>query len=63
MKERKTVKCLFFCLHGICFFWWIVKFGLHNSQIKEKYLLMIYHALERIPLHESESAKVYGGDR
>jgi hypothetical protein len=63
MKERKTVKMLFFCLHGICFIWRIVKFGLHNSQMKEKYLLVIYHALERIALHESESAKVYGSER
>jgi len=54
---------LVFCLHGISSFWWIVNFGLHNSQMKEKYLLVIYHALERIPLHESESAKVYGGER
>jgi hypothetical protein len=41
-------------------FWWIVKFGLHNSQMKEKYLLVIYRALERIPLHESESAQSVG---
>ncbi len=31
--------------------------------MKEKYLLVIYHALERIALHESESAKVYGSER
>jgi hypothetical protein len=35
-RKKNSVKCLFFCLHGICFFWWIVKFGLHNSQMKEK---------------------------
>ncbi len=48
-ERKKNCKMLVFCLHGISFFWWIVNFGLHNSQMKEKYLLVIYHALERIP--------------